>query len=139
MPLILGANSVTGGYEVDNSLRFNSGKSDYLQEHQVLLEILKLGHILSWTKKKCIGNSRTIFIAGPMRWRWKFEDQLDSTFNKYINLTYDGLLINVFTNTQLFRDVSAWYHIVLQLIQHKQQLQIEQKFMLMVQETAFLL
>ena len=30
MPLILGANSVTGGYEVDNSLRFNSGSSDYL-------------------------------------------------------------------------------------------------------------
>jgi hypothetical protein len=33
MPLILGANSVTGGYEVDNSLRFNSGSSDYLQKH----------------------------------------------------------------------------------------------------------
>jgi hypothetical protein len=31
MPLILGANSLTGGgYEVDNSLRFNSGSSDYL-------------------------------------------------------------------------------------------------------------
>jgi hypothetical protein len=30
MPLILGANSLTaGGYEVDNSLRFNSGSSDY--------------------------------------------------------------------------------------------------------------
>jgi hypothetical protein len=31
MPLILGANSLAGGgYEVDNSLRFNSGSSDYL-------------------------------------------------------------------------------------------------------------
>jgi hypothetical protein len=30
MPLILGANSVTGGYEVDNSLRFDDGSSDYL-------------------------------------------------------------------------------------------------------------
>jgi hypothetical protein len=31
MPLILGANTLTaGGYEVDNSLRFNSGSSDYL-------------------------------------------------------------------------------------------------------------
>jgi hypothetical protein len=28
MPLILGANSVTGGYEIDNSLRFNHGSSD---------------------------------------------------------------------------------------------------------------
>jgi hypothetical protein len=30
MPLILGANSVTGGYEVDNSLRFDDGSTDYL-------------------------------------------------------------------------------------------------------------
>jgi hypothetical protein len=32
MPLILGANSITGGYEVDNSLRFNDGSSDYLSK-----------------------------------------------------------------------------------------------------------
>jgi hypothetical protein len=31
MPLILGANSLAGGgYEIDNSLRFNAGSSDYL-------------------------------------------------------------------------------------------------------------
>jgi hypothetical protein len=31
MPLILGANSLAGGgYEIDNSLRFNRGSSDYL-------------------------------------------------------------------------------------------------------------
>jgi hypothetical protein len=28
MPLIIPANSITGGYEVDNSLRFNDGSSD---------------------------------------------------------------------------------------------------------------
>jgi hypothetical protein len=46
MPLILGANSLTGGYEVDNSLRFNSGSSDYLTEHQEVQVIEKLGHFL---------------------------------------------------------------------------------------------
>ena len=30
MPLIIPANSITGGYEVANSLRFESGSSDYL-------------------------------------------------------------------------------------------------------------
>ena len=30
MSLILGANSVSGGYEVDNSLRYNSASSDSL-------------------------------------------------------------------------------------------------------------
>jgi hypothetical protein len=35
MPLIIPANSITGGYEVDNSLRFDDGSSDYLSiEHQ---------------------------------------------------------------------------------------------------------
>jgi hypothetical protein len=34
MPLILGANSLAGGgYEIDNSLRFNSGSSDYLSKN----------------------------------------------------------------------------------------------------------
>jgi hypothetical protein len=33
MPLILGANSITGGYEVDNSLRFDDGSSDYLDSN----------------------------------------------------------------------------------------------------------
>jgi hypothetical protein len=33
MPLILGANSLAGGgYEIDNSLRFNDGSSDYLSK-----------------------------------------------------------------------------------------------------------
>jgi hypothetical protein len=44
MPLILGANSVTGGYEVDNSLRFNDGSSDYLTRTPVGSGIKKLGH-----------------------------------------------------------------------------------------------
>jgi hypothetical protein len=40
MPLILGANTLSaGGYEVDNSLRFNSGSSDYLKELQQVLVI----------------------------------------------------------------------------------------------------
>jgi hypothetical protein len=47
MPLILGANSVTGGYEVDNSLRFNSGSSDYLSRTPgTQLESKKLDIIL---------------------------------------------------------------------------------------------
>jgi hypothetical protein len=46
MPLILGANSLAGGgYEIDNSLRFNSGSSDYLSiELQLQQQTEKLGH-----------------------------------------------------------------------------------------------
>jgi hypothetical protein len=39
--LIVGGNQSAGGYEVDNSLRFNDGSSDYLEEHQLVKEIEK--------------------------------------------------------------------------------------------------
>ena len=49
MPLILGANSLAGGgYEIDNSLRFNDGSSDYL--NKTFLEHSK--NILFFVKKK---------------------------------------------------------------------------------------
>jgi hypothetical protein len=35
MPLIIPANSITGGYEVDNSLRFDDGSSDYLSQNTI--------------------------------------------------------------------------------------------------------
>jgi hypothetical protein len=46
MPLILGANSLTGGgYEIDNSLRFNRGSSDYLNRTPgTSTDNQKLGH-----------------------------------------------------------------------------------------------
>jgi hypothetical protein len=57
MPLILGANSITGGYEVDNSLRFDDGSSDYLSKtvHQVESEkhlLYQLGKIGKFRKHK---------------------------------------------------------------------------------------
>jgi hypothetical protein len=33
MPLIIPANSITGGFAVDNSLRFNDGSSDNLSRN----------------------------------------------------------------------------------------------------------
>jgi len=36
MPLILGANSASGGYDITNSLRFNSGSSDYLNRTMIM-------------------------------------------------------------------------------------------------------
>jgi hypothetical protein len=52
MPLILGANSLAGGgYEVDNSLRFNDGSSDYLNRTFGVLVIQQIWTISStWFK-----------------------------------------------------------------------------------------
>jgi hypothetical protein len=57
MPLILGANSLTaGGYEVDNSLRFNSGSSDFLNRTPASSGNRKTWTWSSWVKKSTIGS-----------------------------------------------------------------------------------
>jgi hypothetical protein len=62
MPLILGANSVTGGYEVDNSLRFNSGSSDSLTRTPATLVIEKLGLLVHGLKEVIISGDQAIFF-----------------------------------------------------------------------------
>jgi hypothetical protein len=110
MPLILGANSVTGGYEVDNSLRFNSGSSDSLSR----TFSSPGGGVYKWTysfwvKRGTLGEQ---VITSP---------RFSGTFNGIIRFTsgdalevYDyrsGFILQKIT-TRLFRDISAWYHIV---------------------------
>jgi hypothetical protein len=59
MPLILGANSVTGGYEIDNSLRFNHGSSDELARTMGTATDGKKCTISFWIKKCRIEGSTT--------------------------------------------------------------------------------
>jgi hypothetical protein len=57
MPLILGANSVTGGYEVDNSLRFNDGSSDDFQTLWTATGNRKTWTLSCWVKRVVIGEN----------------------------------------------------------------------------------
>jgi hypothetical protein len=59
MPLILGANSVTGGYEIDNSLRFDDGSSDYLNRTQSSGN-RKTFTISCWLKRSNLGGGKII-------------------------------------------------------------------------------
>jgi hypothetical protein len=62
MPLILGANSVTGGYEVDNSLRFDDGSSDYLSKtFGTTQSDAKKITISAWCKLGNLGSTRYFF------------------------------------------------------------------------------
>ena len=57
MPLIIPANSLTGGYEVDNSLRFNSGSSDRLTRVQ-LSGSHRIGTISCWVKRSTLSTEQ---------------------------------------------------------------------------------
>ena len=107
MVSILGANSVSGGYEVSNSLRFNDGDNAELTRTPGS-EGDKQKHTISmWIKRCTIGSNQALFSAGPN----------DSTVYS-IRFLDDSLYISqssgfVKDTSRLFRDPSAWYHIVI--------------------------
>jgi hypothetical protein len=111
MPLILGANSVTGGYEVDNSLRFNSGSSDYLSRTTWGTPTDAKKFTLSlWVKRGTLGVRNTLVGSYDNSSPASFFFSLEANDTLYIAL--GGSSDYDLQTTQLFRDVSAWYHIV---------------------------
>jgi hypothetical protein len=101
---------VTGGYEVDNSLRFNSGSSDYLNRTLSTPTNNKIYTWSGWIKKtKNDESAPNIFGAhsGGSRDCIRF-DGGGNALQMIFNEANSGNLVT----TQLLRDVSAWYHIV---------------------------
>jgi hypothetical protein len=117
MPLILGANSVTGGYEVDNSLRFNDGSSDSLTRTPSSNGDQKIWTFSGWVKRGNLSSYQYLLSAyygGSDRYTTiNFED--DDKLLIYGGVYTTGASTTVSFNkktSQVFRDVSAWYHIV---------------------------
>ena len=109
MPTILGANSVRDtGYNVDNSCRFEDAGDDYLSR-----SVSSSGNRRTWTFSAWVKRANTtqqyqnMFAAGVNNIRINFSNQNIWVYD-YNGSSFDFYLI---TN-RLFRDVSAWYHIV---------------------------
>jgi hypothetical protein len=113
MPLILPSNSISAvGYEVDNSLRFNSGSSDSLSK-----AFSSNGTRTKWTwsiwfKRSKLSGSN---VLGACYFNDSNEDRLEIDSNgqmiwySYQSNSYVGRL----KTNRKFRDISAWYHLVL--------------------------
>jgi hypothetical protein len=107
MPLIIPANSITGGYEVDNSLRFDDGSSDTLTRTVSTAGNRKTFTYSSWIKRGIVSAGYGLFGQGN-RSSSDFDIRLES--DGKIRIEPSGFDIK--TNAQ-YRDCSAWYHIVL--------------------------
>jgi hypothetical protein len=108
--IILGTNSIKDtGYDVANSLRFNDGSSDYLNRTLGSDGNRKKWTWSGWVKRSGFVASQMIFgsksgnISASLNFR---DDQL--RFLDYDDGTFGSQL----KTNRLFRDVSAWYHIV---------------------------
>ena len=114
MPVVLGGNQLdTAAYDVSNSLRFNDNDSAYLSREFVADPTSRKTFTISlWVKRGNLSSNQTIIGGSTTS---NFYDKLlgfRSTDTLEINNVASGSdAIQVITN-QLFRDVSAWYHIV---------------------------
>jgi hypothetical protein len=106
--LLLGAGDAAGGFQVSRSLRFNSGDSAYLNRTPASAGNRKTWTWSGWVKRTKFGNYEHIFAgtgSSPSyaQFYWSPSEQL----------VFDNGGSGAITTTQVFRDTSAWYHIVL--------------------------
>ena len=105
--LIVGGNQSAGGYNVDNSLRFNDGSSDYLTKTFGSAGNRKTWTWSGWVKRSSgLGSQQTLFgtSSGATTFHLWYLSSNDTLTHNY-NTTY------LETNAK-FRDTSAWYHFV---------------------------
>ena len=111
MPLIIPSNSISaGGYEVDNSLRFDDGSSDYLSRTPASASNRKTYTFSTWIKRSAIGSGvNWLFSAGTSG------AGADRRYGFYLynDFLYQDRYGSSNALSLKFRDISAWYHLVI--------------------------
>jgi hypothetical protein len=108
--LPVGFGSAAGGTPagaIERSLRFNSADSAYLNRTLTTPTNNKIFTFSTWVKRSGLAANQTLFDAFVPATSF---DTL--RFNSSDQLDYFDNTAGYLTSTQVFRDVSAWYHIV---------------------------
>ena len=113
MSLLQNSNAISegGGYNLENSLRFRSSASAYLKRTPATAGNQQTWTWSGWVKRGKVGAIQQLFASDNSS-----TSQARLAFNATDSLffiTYIGALQISLTTTQVFRDPSAWYHIVL--------------------------
>ncbi len=107
--IALGGAVAPPAYQVERSLRFNSADSAYLAWQPPQAGNRRTWTYSTWIKRSALGDKK-IFCAGT--------GTTDSTFLNFFfgsadNLRVSGYATDWLITTQVFRDLSAFYHIML--------------------------
>jgi hypothetical protein len=99
------------GYKIERSLRFNSADSAYLNRTPASAGNRKTWTWSGWVKRSKLGVDATLFHAydGSASRRAQFGF---NTSDQFVMNQGGGGTSAIGTTTAVFRDVSAWYHIV---------------------------
>jgi len=112
MPLILPARTLDSGYEISNSLRFNPGDSAKLNFTQGTPTSRRTWTYSTWVKRGNLGNVQASILSFGSSDYFDIRFQDGTPDDGIIVYISDGDSKSLATN-RLFRDPSAWYHIVI--------------------------
>ena len=102
----------TGAYEIDNSCKFEADNTEYLERDPSSAGDRQKFTISMWVKRTEIGQASSIFSVYPasspdnnntLQFGFMSDDRFQLGLQTYYSLQ----------STRVFRDTSAWYHIVL--------------------------
>ena len=115
MSFIIGANSASGGFSVDNSVRLDDGSSSYLQK-SASAGNRKTFTFSTWLKRSNLTVAYHTFFSSDQAVSNSFRCTFSSdaaTDDKIMIYFYTGSFELKLITNRLFRDPSAWYHIVI--------------------------
>jgi hypothetical protein len=100
-----------GAYQISRSLRFNSADSAYLNRTPASAGNKQTWTLSVWVKRAGLSAFMPIYSAGPVSPRaWVLLNSSDKLDFRSVDSTNTEVIR--LTTTQVFRDPSAWYHIV---------------------------
>jgi hypothetical protein len=97
------------GYNIERSVRFNSADSAYLSRTPASAGNRKTWTWAGWVKRSTFGSFQTLFGGGPTLSDTTYAQFGFDTANRFVILAYSFYWR---ITTQVFRDPSAWFHIV---------------------------
>jgi hypothetical protein len=100
------------GYQVPNSCRFNTASTDFLSRTPASTTNRKTFTLSFWFKRSTLGIINSIAGAGDGTSANRFNIQFTATDELQILNSIASVNTTLRTTTQVFRDVSAWYHLV---------------------------
>jgi hypothetical protein len=111
MSLIIPANSLSGGYTVDNSCRFDDGSSDSLSRTPGSASNRTTWTWSCWIKRANLTGTQMVLFGAKQDGSndsgiWI---ETDNTLKFFNNV---AATVSQIRTNRVFRDVSAWYHIV---------------------------
>jgi hypothetical protein len=110
---VIGANTESAAYEIDNSFRFRAVDSPYLSRSISSTGNERTATVSVWVKRSVLGTEHTIFSnkissAGSNCFKFVFfnDDELSIQIGTTANSN------TTLTTNRKFRDTAAWYHLM---------------------------